>query len=182
MDNIKGTIAGTVITLLIGGTAYTFTQEDVVKNFANDTGMSEQQAEMYVSGISEEELETFTVVGTSLITEGQELTSMANEIDCDMYEYEWQSASLSCPKGKTQLVKLAKDTSALGYAYLKLDSDSAASTDISTTITLIDQLNTDLSLEISKNLWESSVLEEEVKTNSYNKARLKAALETTQSS
>ena len=109
MDNIKGLVVGTVITIVIGGTVYTINQEDVVQNFADDTGLTQQQAEQYINEIPEEELGSFDEIGRGELTYGQELLTNTNEIDCVNYEYEWESATLSCSKGKTQLEKLAKD-------------------------------------------------------------------------
>ena len=101
---------------------------------------------------------------------------MANDIDCINYEYDWESTTLSCFKGKSQLNKLAKNTSSLGYAFKKLDSDSASEEDIAETIRLIDQLNADYELEIFYILWDRPTVSEAKKTNSYNKSILKAAL------
>jgi hypothetical protein len=43
--NIKEAVIGTIITVVIGGTAYSINQVDVVNNFAEDTGLTQQQAE-----------------------------------------------------------------------------------------------------------------------------------------
>jgi hypothetical protein len=177
MDSIKNVITGTVITLVIGGTAYTFSQEDVIQNFADDTGMTQEQAAQYVNDIPEDELDTFSVIGTEWIDVGQEFLTIANDTDCVNFEYEWESPTLSCTEGKTQLTKLANDTLTMGHAYKKLDSESATKEDMSKTIVLIEQFNDDLDFEIAKALWGLSDLDELNKTNSYNKALIKAALE-----
>ena len=177
MDNIKSIATGTIITILIGGTAYTISQEDVIQNFSDDTGLTQEQAELYINEIPEEELVSFDRVGSDLINEGQELLTVANDTDCINYEYEWEVAILSCPEGKTQIDKLARDTISLGQAYIKLSLDSASKDDISKTIILIDQLNLDYQLEIVSQLWDWSTIDEVKKTHSYNKAILKAALE-----
>ena len=176
MDSIKSIATGAVITLIIGGTAYNVSQKDVIQNFADDTGLTQEQAELYINEIPEEELDTFSVIGSDFINEGQEYLAMANDIDCINYEYDWESTTLSCFKGKSQLNKLAKNTSSLGYAFKKLDSDSASEEDIAETIRLIDQLNADYELEIFYILWDRSTVSEAKKTNSYNKSILKAAL------
>jgi|SRR5680860_257563 len=176
MDSIKGIVTGAVITLIIGGTAYNINQEDVIQNFADDTGLTQEQAELYINEISEENLETFSVIGSDFVNKSQGLLIMANEIDCINYEYDWESVTLSCLEGKSQFNKLAKNASSLGYAFKKLDSDSASKEDIAETIRLIDQLNTDYELEISYILWDRSTINEAKKANSYNKSILKAAL------
>jgi len=177
MDNIKSIATGTIITLLIGGTAYTINQEDVIQNFADDTGMTQEQAEIYINEIPEEELATFETIGLDHIDEGKELLIMANDIDCSNYEYDFESTTLSCSAGKIQLDKLARNNTSVGQAYIKLDSDSASKEDMSEAIKLIDQLNANYQLEIASFIWNMSDIEELKKTNSYNKALLKAAIE-----
>jgi len=174
---MRGLITGTVVTILIGGTVFTVSQTDIIQNFAEDTGLTQEQAEQYINAIPENELATFDQVGSDFIVEGQEILNIANEIDCVNYEYEWESTTLSCFEGKTQLDKLARDTNSLGQAYIKLGSDSASEDDISATIRLIDQLNSDYQFEIVSFILDWSTIDETKKANSYNKALLKSALE-----
>lgn len=174
---MKRAVIGTILTLIIGGTAYTVSQTDVINNFADDTGLTQEQAEQYINAIPEEDLASWDQIGSDLVTEGQGLFNLVNEIDCVNYEYEWESATLSCLEGKTQVNKVARDTSALGQAYIKLGSDSATKDDMSATIKLIDQLNSDYQLEIIGSVLSFSTIDDVKKTNSYNKALLKAALE-----
>lgn len=56
MDGIKKLIAGSILTLVVGGATYTFTQEDLTNNFANETGMTQEQASDYVRNVSEDQL------------------------------------------------------------------------------------------------------------------------------
>src|SRR3989344_4955751 len=144
MNDLTKLATGAIITLIIGGTAYSFNQADVVKNFAEDTGLTQQQAEQYISGISEDE---------------------------------WESGTLSCSEGKAQINKIARDSISLGQAYIKLVSDSASKNDISATIGLIDQQNDSLESQILISLIDRATIDEMKQTNSYNKALLKAALE-----
>lgn len=174
MDIIKNIATGAVITLIIGGAAYNISQEDVIQNFADDTGLTQEQAEQYINQIPEDQMDTFSVVGSDFLKEGRELLEIANDVDCINYEYDW---SISCLVGKSQINKLAKDSTSLGYAFRKLDSDSASEEDIAETIRLIDQINSDYELEMAYNLWDLSELSDAKKINSYNKALLKAALE-----
>jgi hypothetical protein len=175
--DIKKLITGTVITLVIGGTAYTVNQADVIKNFASDTGITQEQAEQYINSIDENELASFDEVGSLLIDEGKNFINGASEIDCVEYEYSWESTSLSCYQGKTQLEKIGGDALLLGQAYKKLNSDSASKDDISKTIELIDRLNSDYQSKIISSLVDWSDIDDARKTNSYNKALLQAALE-----
>ncbi len=163
--------------MLIGGTIYTVSQSDIIQNFSEDTGLTQEQAEQYINAIPEDELAPWDEMGSDFINQGRDLLSIVNEIDCVNYEYEWESVVLSCPKAKTQLDKLARDSNALGQAYTKLGSDSASKEDIAETIRLIDQLNSDYQLGVVSILIDWSTVDETKKTNSYNKAVLKAALE-----
>lgn len=94
--SIKELAAGAVITLAIGGTAYTVNQADIVNNFATDTGMSQQEAEQYVNDVKEEDLVSYGELGAGHIRDGEDLLSGTSEIDCVNYEYEWQTNSVSC--------------------------------------------------------------------------------------
>ncbi len=180
MDNVKGWIAGTIITLVIGGTAYTFNQEDVVKNFADETGMTQEQAEQYINTIPEDELDTFTVIGTSFITDGTAMRTEVQNIDCEKNEYEWQSEILTCAMGKRQLTKIADDMIAFGHVFQKLDTDEATEQDIQEAIRLIDQMVRNNRLAVSKAIWTQEELDEENRGHAYNKALLQAALDSVQ--
>ena len=177
MDSIKNIAIGGAITLLIGGTAYTFNQADVIQNFADDTGLTQEQAEQYINQIPEEELVEFDELGYSEIEYGQELIAQANQIDCVNYEYEWESTSLSCFQGKTQLQNLARDNVLLGQAYVKLASDSASEVEMIETIRLIDKMNLHYDSKIASYIYSWSQIDEIKKTNSFNKSLLKSALE-----
>lgn len=177
MDNAKNLIIGGVVTLLIGGTAYTFSQQDVINNFAADTGLSQEQAELYVNSVDEDELASFSEVGQDYIEESAETLSISDEIDCINYEYEWESTAFTCIDAKMQLKKISDSELLLGRSYVRLDADDATEKDISLTITYIDQLNADYELEASNLFFDAQIMEEVKKTNSFNKAMLKAALE-----
>ena len=73
-------IIGTVITLVIGGTVYTFSQADVVKNFSKDTGLTQQEAEQYVSEIKDEDLASFGEIGSDFISDGQDIVKAAKSV------------------------------------------------------------------------------------------------------
>lgn len=177
---VKEIIAGGVVTLVIGGTAYTVNQQDVVNNFANDTGLSEQQASEYVNSVKEEDLVEYDELGQSYIDGGNEYLSTAESIDCDNYEYEWQTSTLPCPVGKQQLAELGRDEVSLGESYIKLSAPDAQKTDINKTISLLSEVNANYALEIAINIYETTDLEEITNTNSYNKALLEAALQSEQ--
>lgn len=175
--NIKEAIVGTVITVVIGGTAYTVSQSDIVDNFAEDTGLTQEQAEEYVNSIEEDELASFDEIGVSYIQDGEDIFQLVAEIDCVNYTYEWESDSLSCDEAKEQLNKIGNDSISLGQAYRKLDTDSASEDDISIAIGFTDVINKDYDFEVVKVVFDDPTIEEMQKTGSYNKAILEAVLD-----
>lgn len=173
---MKNLIKGAIV-LAIGGSVYSFSQTDVAENLSRDTGMTVQEAEQYVESIPEDELVSFDEVGYELIDEGRASLQLASEIDCENYEYDWETANLSCLQGKRQLERIGNSEINLGNAYVKLSSDAATSLDISATIVLIDELNENYSLPIMLVIFEPSEVSEIKKTNSFNKSMLQAALD-----
>lgn len=173
-------IIGGVITLVIGGTIFTLSKADVAKNFSKETGLTQEQAQQYVDNVKKEDLASFDKIGADLISDGKDILSTNSGIDCVNYTYKWESASLTCQKGKSQLTMLGNDEIALGEAYTKLSSDSATRDDMSKVIKLIDSLNTDFKFEIVTSMLSPQAIDEMRKSNSYNKALLQTALESNQ--
>lgn len=175
--SIKELITTGAITLVIGGTTYTINQTDVANNFADDTGMSQQQAENYVNGVSEDELVSYDTLGADYLDQGKTLLNETAKIDCVNFEYEWESPTLSCLAGKNQLIETGNDTVTLGNAYIKLSHDSASETDMSTAIKALDELNDSMDLAINQKTLDRATLDDIKNTNSYNKALIETALE-----
>lgn len=175
--SIKELVVGGVITLTIGGSAYSFSQADVATNLAEDTGMTQQEAEQYVGQVQEEDLVSYNEVATSYIDSGQEFINYAAEIDCVNYEYGWESTALTCAAGKYQLEKIGRDEVALGESYRILDTSTASTSEIRNTVRLLDLANSNYKFEILSNLYDPAAIEEFSNTNSYNKAILNSALE-----
>lgn len=169
-------IAG-IITLIIGGTVYSVSQSDVVSNFSAETGLSQKEAEAYLENIPEDELVSFDVLGAELISDGEEVLSIATEIDCADYYYDWETESLSCEEGKSQFRQFGESEIALGQAYQVLSSDSASKDDIRAVIWHLDRMNERYNSEIIVQLMDSSDRDEAIKTNLFNKALLQAALD-----
>ena len=177
MDALKKLIAGSLITLVVGGATYTFTQEDLTNNFANETGMTEEQASEYVSSVTEDQLDSWDVIGNEMKVEGDELVQLASEIDCVNYEYEWESPSLSCFEGKSQIDTLGRNYINLGNSYLRLGADTASDQEMIQTQQDIDALNQSLRFEVVSASYTQEDIEESINTNSYNKALLQSALD-----
>jgi len=102
---------------------------------------------------------------------------MASEVDCVDYEYEWESPTLTCEEGKSQLKRFGNSGIALGRAYKVLDTEEAGEDDISSAIGKIDRLNSDLGLDIVTWMLDPPTIDGMKKENSYNKALLQAALD-----
>lgn len=175
--DLKKIITGAVTTLVIGGAAYTISQTDVVNNFAETTGMSQEEAQRYIENVKESDLVSWDKLGSDLINDGNDIKLKIKQIDCDSYEYEWESTSLSCEQGKTQMDELGEREILLGQAYRTLSLDSATDNDISITITRIDGLNSAYNYPIVIKLLDQASIKETINTNSYNRATLQAALE-----
>lgn len=173
---LSKSIIGTIATVIIGGTAYTVSQSDVVKNLAQDTGMTQQQAQQYVNGIDKNSLESFSKLGSDLISDGNKAVDTSNGLDCNNYTYAWVSDSLPCFDGQSQLRDVGENEIALGQSYEKLDSNSASSSDISASISAIDVLNGSIHDPIVGKVLDQATITDIEQTNSYNKATLQAAL------
>lgn len=175
--SLKEVVVGGVLTLVVGGTAYTINQEDVVTNFAEDTGVSQQEAEQYVNSVEEEDLVEWDVLGNDYISAGQEIVNQVSSIDCINYSYEWQSPSITCEQGKQQLNRYGNDAISLGQAYKALGADNASKVHMSSAVRAIDTLNADYALPVVMKIIDPSTISEDTKANSYNKSLLKAVLE-----
>lgn len=173
----RGGIIGGIITLVIGGAVFTVSKADIAKNFSKDTGLSQEESQQYVENITKDDLVSYDKLGSDFISDSQDILGLSRDIDCVNYTYEWETNTLSCEVGKLQLIRIGNDEKELGNAYTTLASKSASREDISSTISLIDKLNTDFRLEIVSRILDSKTIDETRKTNSYNKALLQSALE-----
>jgi hypothetical protein len=177
MDSIKNIAIGGIITLVVGGTAFTFSQQEMVDNFAQNTGMSQEEAELYVSSISEEELVSFGEIGNDFIAESKNTFALLEELDCVHYEYEWESSTLSCNDARKQLRETGNTEKKLGELYVKLETNNASREDMLKVIDVLDILNTNYRYEVFSVIMEDDVVEELIMTNIYNKTLLETALE-----
>lgn len=173
---LKKAIVGSVIVLAIGGTTYQVNKADVVNNLVQDTGMNQQQAEEFVNNVKDEDMATYDVIGGDFIKDGNDVLQGLSSIDCVNYRYDWESPTLTCEEGKSQLSEVGNDEIALGNAYTKLASSSASKTDIQNAITMIDEVNADYNLEIVTTVLDQPTIQNSKNTNSFNKATLQAAL------
>jgi len=175
---VKEKIIGGIIVVVLGGTTFAVSQTDVVNNFANETGMSQQQAEEYVDKV-QSDLASFDQIGTDLITDGNTITATATEMDCVNYAYEWESPSLSCFDGQAQLRTLGANETKLGECYKALDADlgAGAKAKISECITDIDAVSVSYELPIATAIMTAEELTDTRNSNAYNKSVLKSSLE-----
>lgn len=171
-----GRVITGIVTLIIGGTVYSVSQGDIASIFSEETGMSQTEAEQYVENISEDDLVPFDEIGSDLVAYGEEFLSYASEIDCVDYYYDWETDKLTCKEGKLQLEKFGDSEIALGEAYKILSSESASEADMHLVIRLIDKVNENYSLEIIAAVLDQPDIDEDIKSNLYNKALLQAAI------
>ncbi len=171
-------IVGGVVTLVIGGTAYTVSQTSVVNNFSKNTGMTQQQAQNYVHN-AQNNLQSFSKIGQSFVSDGNTILGEANQIDCNNYSYTWQTDTLGCTDGQNELQTIGNDEVTLGNCYISLGSDlgSASQSEINDCVNDIDSVNSDYNLPIATQLISSSDLSANKDTNIYNKSVLQAALQ-----
>lgn len=171
-------VIGGVVTLVIGGTTVAVSQTDIAKNFSQNTGVSEQQAQQYVNNIKQSDLASFSDVGNELITDGNSILSQVQQTDCVNYKYQWEAPTLSCSDGKNQLQGIGNDEVALGNCYQALGTDlgSAAKPKMSECITDIDTVDSDYDQPVATALLDSNTITEVKNRNIYNKSLLQAAL------
>ena len=173
---MKSLIKGAIV-LVIGGVAYSFSQADVARNMSKDTGMTEKQATQFIESIPENELASWSEVGEDYVLFGKELKQIANESNCNEWQFDWESPTLSCEKGLSQIATWGENQIALGNSYIKLDSSSATDKDMIKTINLIGRYNANLAFEIVEAILSQADITEEKNTNAYNKAVLQSAIE-----
>lgn len=175
--SVKDIVVGGVLTVIVGGTAYTVSQADIIDNLANETGMTQQEAKEYAEKAEKEGLVEWTEVGNSHIEEGKAALDLADQLDCNQYEYEWETATLSCSQAIVQLRTYGNNSVSLGNSYKKLDNDSSGIPEINATIRHIDTLTSSLQFEIIRSVLDASQLTEMRNINAYNKSVLKAVLD-----
>ncbi len=171
-----GRLIGVTVSLVIGGTVYTFSQSDIARNLAADTGMTQAGAEQFVENINEGDLVSFDELGNSYLDAANNF-SPKPPIDCSNFTYEWETETLSCEQGKSQLQELQKRHTLLGNAYIKLSQKSATDADIVASISGIDSLYTAFDFEILQSFIKLEEINKLKMDLSYNKAVLNAALE-----
>lgn len=172
-------IVGGVLTLAIGGTIYQISQADVAKNLSQNTGMTQQQAQQYVSNIKQSDLESFANAGQEFIDDANTVQGTISQIDCENYTYSWETPLLSCSDAKSQLQTLANDENNLGNCYKALDANlqNYATSKINECISDIDTVNSDDRLPVATTLLDSKTLTDASNRNNYNKSVLQAALQ-----
>lgn len=172
-------IVGGIIAVAIGGTVYSVSQSDIAKNFSNNTGLTQEQAQQYINNIPEDQLASFSKIGQGFIDDGNSVTSELPSIDCINYSYTWEKRTLSCPDGKNQMRTLGNDEVSLGRCYQALDTNlgDSAKAKISECIYDIDKVNSDYGYPVVTALIDAKTISENKNTNSYNKSLLQAALE-----
>ena len=174
---MKRAIVGVVITAVIGGTTYTISQSDEVKNFSKNSGLSQENAQKYVE-TNKNSLASFEKVGGDLVAESANVSGKALAIDCVNYRYTWETASLGCDEGKSEIQDFASTELNLGQCYLDLGTDlgSIANQRIKECIRGIERYDAGLELPIVRKFLSAQELLDAHRTNQYNKAVLQSAI------
>lgn len=172
-------VVGGIVTLVIGGTTYAVSQTSVTQNFSKNAGVSQQQAQQYVNNLKQSDLESFSKVGDDLINDGNSVQTTLTTIDCDNYTYQWETPTLTCLSGKSQLQSIGNDEVMLGNCYKALDTNlgDTAKLKINECISDIDTVNGDYQLPIAAANIDSKTLTDTTNANNYNKSVLQAALQ-----
>lgn len=178
MDEVKSKLIGGAIVLVLGGTGFTVSQSDIVNNFAQESGMTQQQAQQYVEE-SQDDLDSFGNIGTGFVESGNTVIGEAAGINCEEYVYEWETALLSCDEGKRQLHFLGSKEIDLGQCFKELDTDLGdfAEAKVSECIADIDELNLAYDQPAAANIFGADYVSETKNTNLFNKSVLRTALE-----
>ena len=176
---LKRIIGGAISLVSIGGTVFALSQPDIVSNFSDNTGMTQEQAQEYINNIPEDDLTSFASSGQGLIEAGNSIIQESRGIDCVKFAYEWETPLLSCQNGKTQCQAIGNNLIELGTCYKSLDTDlgNLAKAKIGECISDIDTVNADLKLPIAIAVMRENTITENRNTNNYNKSVLEAALE-----
>jgi len=177
MDNIKNIIGGGIITLVIGGAAFTFTQEDLTNNFVQETGFTEEQAEEYINDIEEDDWITFTEFGEDYLLESLYTLDILEDLDCEEVEYEWETDGFTCDIAEEQIIEISEAESALGKNLIQLDSPDADTEDIEVTIAGFDAVNDSYRTQAATVLFDEEFVSDTITNNSFNKALLLSGLE-----
>lgn len=170
-------IVGGIIVVVIGGTTYAVSQTDVANNLSKDTGMTQSQAREYVNNIPKSDLESFSKVGGGLVNDGNAVNEIAAKIDCANYKYDWESDSLSCAAGRSQMQTIGKDEIVLGKCYESLGTDlgSTAGSAISTCVDDSTTVEADYKFPIMSVVGDKSNVTNLRDAVAYNKSVLEAA-------
>ena len=175
---MKRAIAGVVVTAIIGGTTYTMSMSDVIANFSRNAGLSQENAQKYVEG-TKNSLGSFEKVGRGYVAESANLSGKALALDCATYRYTWESPSLNCVEGKSELQDFASTVLNLGQCYQDLGKDlgNGANQRVRECISDIDLYDASLDSPIVRKLLNPQGLLDAHRRNQYNKAVLQSAMQ-----
>jgi len=175
-------IIGGVVTLVIGGTVYHVNQSNVVSNFAKNTGQTQQQSQQYVNNIKQSDLQSFSQVGQSLVSDGNNILKIKSSIDCENYTYGWATVTLTCNDGVMQLDEIGNDEITLGNCYQALDTNlgDSANSKINECIQDTNKIENDYKLPVATALLDQTTVTTMSNAAAYNQSVLQAALQSKQ--
>lgn len=171
------TLGAGILVFVIFGTACDVSQKDVIKNFSQETGMTQEESQQFIEDISEDGLISYYELSTNHNTVGQEAFKIVLELDCNNYIYEWETETLSCGSGMAQLIIFGGLNLDLAKVYKLMGAGYAFTKDYEEAIELIDKLNESLKTEFIVLLFSENNIEEMIKSNQYNKVIIQTELE-----
>ena len=152
-------------------------QKEVIKNFSEETGMTQEESQLFIEDIPEDELVSFYELSTNYNAMGEKVFKIATELDCNKYIYEWETKTLSCIEGKAQLIIFGGLNFELAKVYKLIGAGFALTKDYEEAFELIDKLNESLRTEAIVVLFGENNIEVMIKSNQYNKVILQIELE-----
>lgn len=173
---IKRVVGITIAILIVGGFTYTATQTDIFYTTASDSKSSEEIVQDTIKVKDTRELDIYNELGSSYIEDGEEVIAIANDMDCEKYTYEWESPTLKCDQGISQLTTFGNTEISVGEIFQKIALETATRAEIATAIAQIDKLNESYSDEIISYLLEESEITTNKQANANNKTALQSVL------
>lgn len=176
--NAKKLIAAVLALLIVGGFAYTASQTDFFYSEPSTEGQSSpDQSEQNIEVQNPQHLGIYSELGSSYTKDAEEILAIADDTDCEKYSYEWESSTLTCEQGVSQLKNFGEIEVAIGKTLQMIAEEKATRTDISSAIAKIDELNQSYSDEIISYFLDEKVITENRRSNTNNKTALQALLD-----
>jgi hypothetical protein len=185
MDTIKNIAIGGMVTLTLGGVAYSFSHEDFVNNFAEESGLSQEQAEVYISDSEGRDGVSFGELADDLTRAAAPLQEALSKLDCESFsaadiKIVQETYGTSCEVLKMQGEQFTEATVRLSQSYRTLDGEVFTIENMVHAINSIDNYVETLDSQfIMLSMGTTSIAKMKL-TGAYNKSVIKTAVESTE--